>query len=145
MANYVTNNITITWSLDDILSFYKKYEDDDVKFSFCKVITPEKLQKRIEELNKQNPRHDNYYDYLFWISPFETERKEIKSSNDLPWYISFDTRWLCPLYLTEAIISQNPNLWFHIQRCSESGTNGEITWKYWEIVSTIFWEIGAGL
>lgn len=133
MTNYVTTHIFIDWPLQDTLYLYKKYEDNDQKFSFRKVLLYTNFIKKIEQTSPLS--NINFYHATFWLSWYYfPKRKEIKSESDLPGYISFDTRWICPRLLIEELISQNSNLKFNIKWYSENYTKWEIIWRNWKIV-----------
>lgn len=139
MANYVTSDIFIEWPLEDILSFYKKYEDKDdwLKFSPRKVISLEEVERTIAIMKKEDSwKDDSFYRTAFWLNLVTDwiERKEIKSEDDLPWYITFESKWIYPIYLIAELIHQNPHLWFKIKWCSDNYTKWTIIWKNWKII-----------
>jgi hypothetical protein len=142
MTHFVANKLTIKWSLEDVLSFYKRYEGGDKFFSFHKVISPEEGKKIVNKREKENWKQNFYSDYPFWAYWLGQERKEINTESDLPWYIFFDTKRTPPLYLLEELISQNPNLEFDINWFWEDDwTIWEIVGKNWVIIFQTAWQV----
>lgn len=136
MGNYVSNHIFIDGPIDYVLYLYEKYEDKELKFNPRRVISSEEWTKIIELFKKRGKDEwdASFYWSAFWfnIDTDEIKRKELKSCDDLPWYISFESKWMCPTHLIKELIRQNPSLRFEIDWYSDYWSKWKIIWENWK-------------
>lgn len=132
MPNWVNNIVKVEGAADLIESFFDKVTNEDGRFTFENIISPE----GVDDYDK------TWYSWNInnWGTKWDACNPFHENSGDYA-EIEFNTAWSVPTPVWEAMAAQYPDLSFEFDSVEEQGWGRRYTADNGELVLEESWEI----